>query len=113
MSEAAGDAPVRDVIAAMTAASLELCDLPSDQHLLARIAAVAAVGAPPVSYLLHVGPAVDAGITIERAEGALVAIAPIIGTARSVVAATNISAALKLAIDVVQPELEAEIDEAD
>jgi hypothetical protein len=104
------DAPVRDVIAAMTVASLELCDLPADQILLSRIAALASVDAPPLSYLLHVGPSIEAGVTIDQVQGVLVAIAPIIVTARTSVAAANITEALGFAIAVVEAELEAELD---
>ncbi len=74
--------PVLDTIAAMTAASLENCDLPADRLLLVRIAALAAVDARPVSYLLHVGPSIESGVTIEDVQNVLVAIAPIIGSAR-------------------------------
>jgi alkylhydroperoxidase/carboxymuconolactone decarboxylase family protein YurZ len=104
------DAPVRDVIAGMTAVSLDLCDLPAGDHLLARIAALAAIGAPPLSYLLHVGPAAEVGVTVEQVQGVLVAIAPIIGTARTAVAAANIAEALGVAIAVAAAELEAELE---
>ena len=49
------DTPVLDTLAAMTAASLERCDLPSDTLLLIRLAALVAVDARPVSYLAHIG----------------------------------------------------------
>ena len=47
--------PVLDTIAAMTAASLENCDLSADRLLMVRIAALAAVDARPVSYLPYGG----------------------------------------------------------
>ena len=49
------DTPVLDTLAAMTAASLEQCDLPADALLLVRLAALVAVDARPISYLAHIG----------------------------------------------------------
>ncbi len=60
----------------------------------------------PVSYLLHIGPAAEAGITIEDAQNVLVAVAPIIGTARVMSAAINIAEALELAIAVIEEDSE-------
>ena len=40
--------------------------------LAVRIAALAAVDAPAASYLLHVGPAMDAGVTVEQVQNILV-----------------------------------------
>ena len=98
--------PVLDTITAITAASLENCDLPADQLLMVRIAALAAVDARPVSYLVHVGPAVESGVTIEDVLFILVAIAPIIGTARTMKAAVNITEALGFAIAILEAEVE-------
>jgi alkylhydroperoxidase/carboxymuconolactone decarboxylase family protein YurZ len=95
------DTPVLDTIAAMTAVSVAECELTPDALLLVRLAALAAVEAPPVSYLLHIGPAAEAGVTIEDAQNVLVAVAPIIGTARTMTAAINIAEALELAIAVI------------
>jgi len=104
------DRPVLDTIAAMTAASIENSNLGNRELMLARLAALAAVDAPPVSYLLHIGPAMDSGVTLEDAQGVLVAVAPIIGTPRTVLAAANIARALGFAIAVVDAELQAQIE---
>ncbi len=85
------DTPVLDTLALMTAASVDACDLEDRELMLARIAALAAVGAPPVSYLLNAGTAVDAGVTLEDVRGVLIAVAPIVGTARVMSAATNLT----------------------
>ena len=106
----ADDTPLLDTLAAMTAVSLESCDLEPRDLMLARIAALAAAGATPLSYLANVGAATDAGVTLEDVQGVLIAIAPIIGTARSVAAARNIMVALGFAIAAVEAELEAELD---
>ena len=98
------DTPVLDTVALMTAASLDQCDLPADTHLLIRLAALAAVDARPASYLAHIGPSVEAGVTLEDVQNVLVAVAPIIGTARVVSAAINISEALGFAIAVIEAD---------
>lgn len=98
------ETPVLDTIAGMTAASLENCTLPVDSLLMVRIAALAAVDARPVSYLAHVGPSVEAGVTVEDVQNILVAIAPIIGTARTMKAALNIAEALGFAIAILESD---------
>ena len=103
------ETPVLDTIALMTAASLDACDLDSRELMLARIAALAAVGASPVSYLANAGTAVDLDVTLEDVQGVLVAVAPIIGTALTVTAAGNIARALGFAIAAIEAELEAEL----
>jgi alkylhydroperoxidase/carboxymuconolactone decarboxylase family protein YurZ len=110
MSAASSDTPVLDTLAAMTAESMSRCNLDAKSMLAARIAALAAVNAPAASYLMHIGPAVDAGVTIEQVQGILVAIAPIIGTPRTVDAGVNITTALGIAVTVLEAELEADDD---
>jgi hypothetical protein len=66
----------------------------------------------PGSYLLNLGPAADAGVTLEQAQGILIAVAPIIGTPRTVSAAANIATALGVAVMALEAELEAEEDQA-
>ena len=90
----------------LTAVSVAESNLPLDALLLVRLAALAAVDARPASYLLHIGPAAEAGITLEDAQNVLVAVAPIIGTARVMSAAINIAEALELAIEVIAEDLE-------
>ena len=94
--------PVLETIGALTAASLERSDLPTDELLMVRIAALAAVDARPISYLAHVGPSLETGVTIEDVQNVLVTVAPIIGTARTMSAAVNISEALGFAIAVLE-----------
>ncbi len=50
--------------------------------MLVRIAALAAVDAPSISYLLNLGAASEVGVDAEQVRGVLAAIAPIVGTAR-------------------------------
>lgn len=102
------DTPVLDTLAAMTAVSIEECDLEPRELMLARIAALAAVDAPPVSYLLNAGTAADVGITLEDVQAILIAVAPVIGTAKVMSAAGNITRALGFAIAVLEAELDDE-----
>jgi alkylhydroperoxidase/carboxymuconolactone decarboxylase family protein YurZ len=101
--------PLLDTLAAMTAVSIEQCDLDPRELMLARIAALAAVGAPPASYLANAGTASDVGVTLDDVQGVLIAVAPIVGTARAVTAAGNIARALGFAIAAIEAELEAEV----
>jgi Carboxymuconolactone decarboxylase family len=105
------DTPVLDTLAEMTAASIEHSDLEAREHMLVRIAALVSVGAPPASYLLNARTAADVGVTLDDVQGVLVAVAPIVGTARVVVASSNITKALGFAIAVAEAELEAEDEE--
>ena len=75
--------------------------------MLVRIAALVAVDAPPVSYLLNLGAANEIGLDPEQVRGVLAAIAPIVGTARVASATGKIVDALEVAIEV------AELDEPD
>ena len=104
MPNSTTDTPVLDTLAGITAASIENCELVPREVMMARIAALVAVGAPPASYLLNAGTAVDVGITLEDVEGLLIAVAPIVGTPRVVTAAGNIARALGFAIAAIEAE---------
>ena len=98
------DTPVLDLLATMTAASVEASSLNDRDLMLVRIAALVAVDAPPSSYLLNAGAASDAGIDVEQARGILAAIAPIVGTARIAAATGNIVRALGIALEMAEDE---------
>lgn len=98
------DTPVLDTIAAMTIDSLERCGMDPGMLVLTRLAALAAMDAPPISYLAHVGPAQQANVTAQQVQDLLVAIAPIVGTARVMSAAMHITEALGFAIAVADAE---------
>jgi alkylhydroperoxidase/carboxymuconolactone decarboxylase family protein YurZ len=108
MSSSASENPVLDTLAGMTAESLARCQLDGNSLLAVRIAALAAVDAPAASYLMHVGPAMDAGVTLEQVQSILVAVAPIIGAPRTMSAAARIAEALGIVVAAVDAELEAE-----
>ncbi len=94
--------PLLDAVMEMTAASLSNANLEARDLMLVRLAALAAVDAPPASYLLNLAAAVDAGLTLEDARGVLIAVAPIIGTPRTVSATGSIARALGFALDIEQ-----------
>jgi alkylhydroperoxidase/carboxymuconolactone decarboxylase family protein YurZ len=106
MADETTETPVLDLIASMTAESLEASSLDAESLMLVRIAALVAVDAPPASYLLNLGAASEMGIGEEQIRGVLAAIAPIVGTARIASATGNIVRALGFALEVA--ELEAE-----
>ncbi len=98
MASTPSETPVLDALAAMTAESIARCELDARSLLVARIAALAAVNAPVSSYLLHIGPAADVGVTADDVQNILIAVAPIIGAPRTLDAALSITEALGIAI---------------
>ena len=100
MTEPADDTPILDLLGKMTADSLAASTLDLETLALVRIAALVAVGAPAVSYLLNLEAAAEVGIDGDRVRGVLAAIAPIVGTARIAAATGNIVAALAVEIEI-------------
>ncbi|MGW5347160.1 carboxymuconolactone decarboxylase family protein [Streptomyces sp. HUAS TT3] len=103
----ASDAPVLDTLAAMTIDSIERCGMDDETLLLTRIAALVAMDAPAISYLAHINPAIKANVTVEQLQDVLVAIAPVVGTARVMSAARHITQAFGVAIELAEAEAEA------
>ena len=97
MSDVPAETPVLDLLATMTAASVEASGLDPQTLMLVRIAALVAVDAPPSSYLLNLGAAAEMGVDGERVRDVLAAVAPIVGTARVASALGNVVRALGLA----------------
>lgn len=100
-----GEAPVLETLAQMSLDTLERSGLDEETYLLVRIAALAAMDAAPMSYMLNLGAADELGIPLEKVQGTLVAIAPVVGSARTVSAASKVVRAFGLA------ELITELDE--
>jgi alkylhydroperoxidase/carboxymuconolactone decarboxylase family protein YurZ len=91
------ETPVLDLLAGMTAASIEASSLDPETLMLVRIAALVAVDAPPVSYAFNLEAAGELQIDPEQVRGVLAAVAPIVGTPRIASATGNIVRALELA----------------
>ena len=106
MADDNAETPVLDLIASMTADSIEASSLDPEKLMLVRIAALVAMDAPPVSYLLNLGAADELDIDPEEIRGILAAIAPIVGTPRIVAATGNIVRALGIALDLAELESE-------
>ena len=102
MTEPAEDTPVLDLLADMTAASLAASSLDPETLALVRVAALVALDAPPVSYILNLEAAADLGIDGDRVRGVLAAIAPIVGTARVASATGKIVEALAIEIEIAE-----------
>src|SRR3954451_9234913 len=74
--------------------------------MLVRLAALVAVDAPPVSYLLTLGASRDVGIDAEQVRGVLAAVAPIVGTARIAAATGHIVRGIGIGIEAAEPGTE-------
>jgi alkylhydroperoxidase/carboxymuconolactone decarboxylase family protein YurZ len=96
--------PVLDTLTDLTEASGEHNSLPPREFMLARIAALIAVDAPPASYLANAGAASEMGVTAEDIQGVMIAVAPVVGTARVVSAGGSILRALGFAIAVADAD---------
>jgi hypothetical protein len=109
MTETTSETPVLDLLARMTADSMAASTLDAETFMLVRIAALVAVDAPSVSYLMNLAVAGELDIDSERIRGLLVAIAPIVGTARVASATGKIVDALAVELEIA--ELEEEVEE--
>ena len=107
MADQTSETPVLDLLESMTVASIEASSLDEKTLMLVRIAALVAVDAPPVSYLMNLRIAGELDVDEEEVRGVVTAVAPIVGTARVASATGNMVRALGLA------ELADEIGEID
>jgi 4-carboxymuconolactone decarboxylase len=104
MAGSTSETPVLDLLASMTADSIEASSLEPEALMLVRIAALAAVDAPTVSYLMNLEVARELDIDPEQVRGVLAAIAPIVGTARVASATAKIVEALSIELEVAEME---------
>lgn len=103
--------PVLDTLLHMSEQTYERSGLDPRTFMMVRIAALAAVDAPPLSYLTNLSVAGDSGLTAEDVQGTLVAIAPVVGGPRVVSSVGNIGRALGITIAIGDDdELEALAD---
>ena len=99
------DTPVLDTIVDITTASIEHNSVSPRDFMLARLAALIAVDAPPASYLVNASAVEQAGLTAADIEGIMIAVAPVVGTPRVMSAAGQILQALGFAIAVGDAEM--------
>jgi 4-carboxymuconolactone decarboxylase len=102
MAAQGSDSPVLDVLTTMNLAGIEASSLDAESLMLVRMAALVAVDAAPISYVLNLQMAGDVDVDADRIEGMLVAIAPIVGSARVASAASKMVRALALEIDLAE-----------
>jgi alkylhydroperoxidase/carboxymuconolactone decarboxylase family protein YurZ len=88
---ATGEAGVLEAVARMQVGSLERSKLDEETYLLARLAALVATDAEPVSYLAHLGPVAE--LPAAKVLATLAAVAPVVGSARVLSAAARLRAA--------------------
>lgn len=96
------NAPVLETLVKMNEGTPEASGLDPETYMLVRIAALASVGAPPASYLVNLGAASELGVTDEQVQGVLIAIAPVVGSARVASAGSAIAGAMGFATAVVE-----------
>ncbi len=104
MATQSGETPLLDLLASMTANSLESTDLDPRSLMLVRIAALVAVDAPPGSYVLNLGAAGELGLTADDVVDVLAGVAPIVGTTRIVSALGKLMRALDLKLELGELE---------
>lgn len=98
--------PVFDLISDMTMDSIERADIDSQTLMLARLAALVAVQAPPASYIANLAVAEEVGLTIEQIQAVLIAVTPIVGTPHVVAAVGNIARGLGMVIEAGETDPE-------
>jgi 4-carboxymuconolactone decarboxylase len=84
---AQGDAPVLETLLQMNLDAAERSGLDAETYLLVRLSALVAMDAAPASYLITLGAAAETGLSVEQVQAVLVAIAPVVGSARITAAA--------------------------
>ena len=98
------DAPVLNALTDMIAASVEHNPLSPRDYMLARLAALIAVDAPPVSWFANAAAVQESGLTAEDIQGVMIAVAPVVGAPRVMAAGGHILRALGIAIAVADAE---------
>jgi 4-carboxymuconolactone decarboxylase len=102
MADQASDSPILGLLASMNRAGIEASSLDAQSLMLVRLAALVAVDAPPVSYMLNLEMAGDVSVDAEQIEGMLAAIAPIVGSARVASAGGKMVRALGLELSLAE-----------
>lgn len=100
MADNATETPLLDLLAKMTADSIDAAGVDAHTLMVARLAALVAVDAGPASYLMNLAAAAEAGFDADEIRGVLAAVAPIVGTARIVTATSHIVEALGVVLEL-------------
>ena len=94
---AEGDFSTLDALKSLIADTYEASGLDLQTFMLVRMAALATLDAAPASWMMNIAGSSETGLAPELILGTLIAIAPVIGTARIVSAASLITKAFYLA----------------
>jgi len=105
------ESPVLDTLAAMTVASIDHNSLSPREYMLARLAALIAMDAPPLSYVANAAVIEESGITADEIQGVMIAVAPVVGAPRVMSAGGHILRALGIAVAVADADLAAEVSQ--
>jgi len=108
---AQGDFSMLDALKNLVAVSYVESGLDPQTFMLVRMAALATLDAAPASWLMNIEVGSEAGLTAEQMLGTLIAIAPVIGTARIVSAASHITKAFYLAGELAGAAEEAQAED--
>jgi 4-carboxymuconolactone decarboxylase len=87
---AEGNLSALEFLAAVNVASMEASGLDPETLMLVRLAVLAAMDAPEVSWTANLELASETDLSLDQVRGVLVAVAPLIGTPRVVSAAGKI-----------------------
>ncbi len=105
------ESPVLDTLTDITAASIDHSTLSPRDFIIARVAALIAVDAPPISWFANAEAVEESGLTADDVQGIMIAVAPVVGTPRVMAAGGHILRALGFAIAVSDAEMEEEEEE--
>src|SRR5690242_4406392 len=104
-SIATGDLPVVETLTKMTFNTMGDSGLDARSYFLVRLAGLAAMDAAPMSYLLNATAASDV-LEPRDLQGILIALAPVIGTARTAAAAGNMLRAYAVKMEMEEAAAE-------
>jgi 4-carboxymuconolactone decarboxylase len=92
-----GESPVVESVARMQAETQQQSGLDDRTYLLVRIAALIAIDASVASYVVNLTIADDVGVTADDVRGVLIALGPVVGSARVLSGADNVLKAMATA----------------
>jgi 4-carboxymuconolactone decarboxylase len=96
---AAGQAAILEALAEMQVGAFERSNLDEETYLLVRLAALVATDAGAVAYRTHLPGAGYSTISADKVLATFAAIAPVVGSARVLSAASELTSAGLLRID--------------
>jgi 4-carboxymuconolactone decarboxylase len=91
-------------LARMSEDNLRYSGLDEETHLLVRFAALAATGAVPITWVTHFDFSDPATLPLEKLIGTLVAISPIVGSAKVMDAVTAAFNAVRVTEGIAEAE---------